>query len=442
MDYIPHSEIDIQKMLKEIGIQSLDDLFKDIPSSIKTKVKLGEPLSEPDILSEIKDIGSGNKIFKKFLLGAGCYAHYRPAIVDEVLSRNEFYTSYTPYQPEISQGMLTAIFEYQTAMAMLTGLDVSNASMYDGSTAAAEAVILGVLKNKKNEVIVANSVHPEYIETVATYCYGRNATMKILSIEDIIEHITENTASVLIQNPDFFGNIHDLQAITKEIKAKNSKVVVIQAMTDMTALGILKKPSENGVDIFVGEGQSLGLPMNFGGPGIGVFCTTADLMRKIPGRLVGYTKSVDGASEGFILTLQTREQHIRRDKALSNICSNQALCMLGALTYLLALGSQGLKELAIQNIKKTRYLMEHIKPLSKVKLVYSNPVYNEFCVQFSNSAQLESFNSKLIKADICPPLRLEEYYPNRSNQALFCVTEMLNKEDLDIIINYLKEVAQ
>ena len=440
MDFIPHSENEIKKMLSEIGVSNLDDLFRDIPDSIKTKVSIGEPMSEPDILKEIKDIGSGNKVFKKHLLGAGCYAHYRPAIVDELLSRNEFYTSYTPYQPEISQGMLTAIFEYQTAIAMLTGLDVSNASMYDGSTAAAEATILGVLKNKKNEVLIADSVHPEYKETISSYCYGRNAMVKELSIEDIVEHVNENTASVLIQNPDFFGNIHNLEWITKEIKAKNNKVVVIQAMTDMTALGILKKPSENGVDIFVGEGQSLGLPLNFGGPGIGVFCTTAELMRKIPGRLVGYTKSVDGTTDGFILTLQTREQHIRRDKALSNICSNQALCMVGVLTYLLALGDSGLKELAFQNVKKTNYLMEKIKNLSKIKLVYSKPVYNEFCVQFSTKNQLDAFNEKLIKADICPPLRLEEYYPNRSNQVLFCVTELLDKADLDTVSEYLKEV--
>jgi len=327
-------------------------------------------------------------------------------------------------------------------MSMLTGLEISNASMYDGSTAAAEAAILAILKNEKKQVLVAESVHPEYIETINTYCYGRNAKAEVVAVEDILEKITDETAAVLIQNPDFFGIIHDLEAITKKIKEKNSDIIVIQIMTDMTALGILKKPSQNGVDIFVGEGQSLGLPMNFGGPGVGVFCTTKALMRKIPGRLVGYTKTIDGKSDGFILTLQTREQHIRRDQALSNICSNQALCMLGVLVYLLALGSNGMKELAMQNVKKTQYLIEKIQKLTNIKLIYKKPVYNEFCIQFPGTNQMESFINKLIKADICPPLKLEEYNSLRKNQLLFCVTEMLDKETLDSIASFLKEADQ
>ncbi|MFX1364240.1 MAG: aminomethyl-transferring glycine dehydrogenase subunit GcvPA [Promethearchaeota archaeon] len=436
MDFIPHDDKEISQMLDIIGIKSLQELFQDIPKDlIIEKLDLPSGLSEPDLLQEIEKISQKNKLYSSSFLGAGCYYHYIPSLVDFVTSRSEFYTSYTPYQAEASQGYLQAMYEYQTIISRLTQMDVSNASMYDGSTALAEAAIMSTIITRKNTIILLNGIHPEYEEVVKTYCWGQNIRTITTSEEDLHLKLNNDVAAVLFQSPNFFGDIEDTLKFTKVIREKLSNCLIIQAMTDPTCLGILKPPGKTDIDIFVAEGQSFGLKPSFGGPGLGIFTTKQKYLRKIPGRLIGKTTEIEGEKNGFILTLQAREQHIRRERASSNICTNQALCSLAALTYLLALGRSGLKEIATQNFQKAHYIKKELSNISGYEILNKKPTYNEFIVKCPDIDNL----LKLCKQrNLQPPLKLSKYYPEMDKVALICVTEMNSKNSID---NFL-EIAQ
>ena len=436
MDFIPHDDNTIAEMLNTIGVSSIEDLFKDIPKDlIINGLNLPEGLSEPDVLKKLKNIGKKNTLYSNSFLGAGCYYHYIPTLVDFVISRSEFYTSYTPYQAEASQGYLQAIYEYQSVISRLTKMDVTNASMYDGSTALAEAAIMASIITKKNQIILLHGVHPEYVEVVKTYCWAQNISIKIATIEQLEDEINEEVAAVLFQNPNFFGDIENVEKMSERIKGKFPKCLLIQCMTDPTCLGILKPPGETNVDIFVAEGQSFGIPPSFGGPGLGIFASKKKFLRKIPGRLVGKTTEINGDRVGFLLTLQAREQHIRREKASSNICTNQALCSLSTLVYLVSLGKTGLREIAAQNIQKAHYVKEKINQIPGYAVLNEKPTYNEFIVECPN---IDSLIKECKNRNLLPPLPLSKYYPKMNNIVLVCVTESNSRESIESFLNALE----
>ena len=389
LDFVPHDDKTIEEMLNVIGIKSLQELYQDIPSDlIVEKLNISTGLSEPDLISQLEKISHKNKVYPSSFLGAGSYFHYIPSLVDFVTSRSEFYTAYTPYQAEASQGFLQAIYEYQTVISRLTQMDVANASMYDGSTALAEAAIMSTIVTQKRSVILLEGIHPEYVEVIRTYCWGQNVNIKMVTEEKLIDGLSNDVAAVLLQSPNFFGDIEDVSRITKEVRDNCSNCLIIQVMTDPTCLGLLKPPGENDIDIFVAEGQSFGLAPSFGGPGLGIFTAKKKYLRKMPGRLIGKTKEINGEKEGFVLTLQAREQHIRREKASSNICTNQALCSLAALIYLLALGRTGLKEISTQNVQKAYYVKQKLAEIPDYKILNKKPIYNEFIVECPNIESL------------------------------------------------------
>ena len=436
MDFVPHDDDTITKMLKVIGVNKIEDLFNDIPKDlIINGLNLPEGLSEPDVLKKLKGFGAMNTIYTNSFLGAGCYFHYIPTLVDFVVSRSEFYTSYTPYQAEASQGYLQAIYEYQSVISRLTQMDVANASMYDGSTALAEAAIMASIITRKNQIIILEGVHPEYIEVVNTYCWGQNIAHKIVPVDNIEDELNQEIAAVLFQSPNFFGNIEDVSVLAKRIKTKAPNCLLIQCMTDPTCLGILKPPGETDVDIFVAEGQSFGINPSFGGPGLGIFAAKEKFLRKIPGRLVGKTKEINGEREGFLLTLQAREQHIRREKASSNICTNQALCSLSALIYLVSLGKTGLRKIATQNFQKAHYVKKKIKKIPGYEVLNNKPTYNEFIVKCPD---IDSLIQECKKLNLLPPLPLSKYYPEMKDVALVCVTESNSRESIDRFIKALE----
>ncbi|MFX0021635.1 MAG: aminomethyl-transferring glycine dehydrogenase subunit GcvPA [Candidatus Hermodarchaeota archaeon] len=433
---MPHDNQVIEEMLKVIGVKSLQELFQDIPSDlIIEKLNLPSGLSEPDILRQLKKISEKNKLYSSSFLGAGCYFHYVPSLVDFVMSRSEFYTAYTPYQAEASQGYLQAIYEYQTIISKLTQMDVANASMYDGSTALAEAAIMSTIITRKKSIILLEGIHPEYLEVIRTYCWGQDINIISANEVNLMEHLSKDIAAVLFQSPNFFGDIEDVSKINIIIRNNNPNCLIIQVMTDPTCLGILKPPGETDIDIFVAEGQSFGITPTFGGPGLGIFTAKQKYLRKMPGRLIGKTKEINGDKDGFILTLQAREQHIRREKASSNICTNQALCSLAALTYLLALGRTGLKEVAFQNIQKTHFLKQKLSEIHGYKILNKKPTYNEFLVKCPN---IDSLTTHCRQLELLPPLKISNYFPEMKNVALVCVTEMNSKES----INKFLEAAQ
>ena len=429
MDFIPHDNKTITEMLNILGVKSLQDLFQDIPKDlIIDKLSLPSGLSEPDLLHQLQKISQKNKIYSSSFLGAGCYYHYIPSLVDFVTTRSEYYTSYTPYQAEASQGYLQAIYEYQTIISRLTQMDVANASMYDGSTALAEAAIMSTIITRKNKVLLLKGIHPEYEEVVRTYCWGQNISVKTVSEENLISYLNNDVAALLFQSPNFFGDIEDVSKFTNIVREKTSNCLIIQVMTDPTCLGVLNTPGSTDIDIFVAEGQSFGLSPSFGGPGLGIFTAKQKFLRKIPGRLIGKTTEINGEKIGFILTLQAREQHIRREKASSNICTNQALCSLAALTYLLALGRFGLKEVATQNFQKAYYVKKEISKIQDYKILNKKPTYNEFLVKCPN---IDSLIKLCRQLDLQPPLKISKYYPEMKDVALVCVTEMNSKNSID-----------
>jgi glycine dehydrogenase subunit 1 len=444
MNFIPHTEKDRQEMLKVIGVKSVDDLFVDIDKKLILKKDLNLPksMSELELSKHMVELSEKNceAIHNSCFLGAGSYNHFIPSVVNHIISRSEFYTAYTPYQPEVSQGTLQAIFEYQTMIANLTGMDVVNASVYDGATALAESSIMASNITKRDEIIISSTIHPEYRTVVKTYCDSCELDLKEVSFDDGItdlnnlkKMISEKTAAVFIQNPNFFGCIENISEIEKICHDKGALFIV--NVVESTSLGLLKPPGDYGADIVTGEGQSFGNPMNFGGPYLGFMGTKKDYMRHIPGRLSGITKDTKGR-RGFVLTLQTREQHIRRERASSNICSNEALCALATTVYLTTLGKSGLKQVANLCYQKSHYAFEEIKQIPSFKGVFSTPFYNEFVVECP--VEPEKVNEELIENDIIGGFNLEKHYPKLKNCMLFCVTEMNTKKDINNLVEVLR----
>jgi len=441
MDYCPHTQEDIARMLEIIGAKSLEDLFADIPQKFRLKKIPDMPkgLTEQETFDMMKSLAARNHLPRLILTGAGAYAHYIPSVVSHLVGRAEFYTAYTPYQAEISQGLLQAIYEYQTMIARLTGMDIANASLYDGASAMAEAAVLCGKLSGRNKILIARSVHPEYRRVVQTYAWANGYTVREIPFaangqtdgKTLRAELDENTACVLIQSPNFFGCIEDVDAVADT--AHSCGALVVSGFTDGTSLGILKPPGSCGADFVAGEGQSFGNPLNYGGPYLGVFAAKEKYLRRIPGRLAGATVDKTG-KRGFVLTLQTREQHIRREKATSNICSNEALCALAAGIYLAALG-KNLRKLALLNVYKTQYFKEKISALPGWQTIFSAPVYNEFVVTCPDASRA---NEKLRREGIIGGYDLQQDYPELENSLLFCVTELVSKDDMDSVIEILK----
>ena len=447
--YTPHTASEVEAMLKAIGIEKLEDLFQEIPEKFRfPKLNLPPKSTEMETLNYLQEIASANATTQEMVsfLGAGAYDHYIPAVVDMILRRGEFYTAYTPYQPEISQGTLQAIFEYQSLICELTGMDVANASHYDGATACAEAVILAYhnFRGKRKKVILSQSVNPQYCQVIHTYMQGMDdlrilddlPTSDLLETpSDLLEKIDTDTALVLVQYPDFFGRIFDLNSL---IETAHGFGTLVAVAINPTALGILTPPGELGADIIVGEGQPLGLPLSYGGPYLGIFATKSELVRKIAGRLVGETQDVNGQL-AYVLTLTAREQHIRREKATSNICSNQGLMALASTAYLSALGKNGLREVSNLCYQKAHYAAEQLDKLDGYKvLCKETPFFHEFILQCPKPVSM--INSHLEEHAILGGFDLNKEYPKLKNCMLIAVTEKISKEDIDYLCEVLQEV--
>lgn len=440
--YIPNNQDDEKEMLQSIGLTSIDELFEDIPQDIKLKrrLNLNPPMSELEVSKKIKDLSSKNLDIEDLtcFLGAGAYDHYIPSVVKHITSRSEFYTAYTPYQPEISQGTLQVIFEYQSMICSLTGMEVANASMYDGATACAEAAMLAANNGKGGKIVVSKTVHPETRRVLKTYLRFHGVELVevdmadgVTDIDKLKAEVDSNTAGVIVQNPNFFGIIEEMEEVEK-ITHKNKALLIMSV--DPISLGILKTPGEIGADIVVGEGQSLGNPLNYGGPYLGFMAVTSKLMRKIPGRIVGQTEDLDG-KRAFVLTLQAREQHIRRQKATSNICSNQALNALAAAVYLTTMGKDGLREAAVQSAQKAHYAFNEITKSGKYKPLFKKPFFKEFAVE----GNAQKVNGELLRNNILGGYDLSTEYP-LSCGLLFCVTEKRTKNEIDKLARVLEGI--
>ncbi|WP_062198558.1 aminomethyl-transferring glycine dehydrogenase subunit GcvPA [Massilibacterium senegalense] len=441
--YLPMTEQDETEMLATIGVSNIEDLFSDIPENVRLNRSLSiqEAQAESDVMKQLQHLSDKNCHTKEYpsFLGAGVYDHTIPAVVEAVISRSEFYTAYTPYQPEISQGELQAIFEFQTMICELTGMDVANSSMYDGSTALSEAAFLAVGNSKKKQtILVSKGVHPEYRETLKTYASGAKITIVELELkegqtdlEDLKRKMTEDIAGVIIQYPNFYGQIEPLQAMEPIVHAKKSHFIV---SSNPLSLALLTPPGNFGADIVIGDAQVFGISQSLGGPHCGYFAVTKKLMRKIPGRLVGQTIDEQGR-RGFVLTLQAREQHIRRDKATSNICSNQALNALAASVAMTAFGKQGIRELAKQNIQKAHYAKQRIERCGGTVL-FGDAFFNEFVIPLNKP--IEAVNKKLMEKGIIGGLDLGKYANNLKNSMLVCVTELRMKEEIDLLAKELE----
>lgn len=440
MDYCPHTPDDILQMQAAVGIGGIDELFADIPEKFRLKTLAGIPpaLSEQETVLLMQAVGRRNQPPRITLTGAGAYLHYIPAAVGHLVGRAEFYTAYTPYQAEISQGMLQAIYEYQTMIAGLTGMEIANASMYDGASAMAEAAVLCGKISNRTKIAVARTVHPEYRRVLQTYAWANGYAVEEVpylpsgqvdpaALGGVLD---DNVAAVIVQSPNFFGCIEDVAPMVAAAHQKGA--MLIAGFTDGTSLGLLKPAGACGADFVVGEGQSFGNPLNYGGPYLGIFAAREKYLRRIPGRLAGATVDKNG-ERGFVLTLQTREQHIRREKATSNICSNEALCALAAGVYLAALG-KNLRKLALLNVYKAQYLKARLAQLPGWKAVFSAPVYNEFVMTCPDA---RAANEKLQKEGIAGGYELTKDYPELKNALALCATEMVSKEDIDAIVRIL-----
>jgi glycine dehydrogenase subunit 1 len=436
MRYLPKSPADREQMLREIGCKTIDDLFAPIPPPYRLQrdLKVPRQMAESEIIDYFRERAETSAAGYALFLGAGAYHHYRPVVIDALISRGEFFTAYTPYQPEIAQGTLQAIFEFQTMISELTGMEVANASMYDGSTGAAEALLMAVRVTGRKSAVVARSVHPEYREVMRTYTqhqgmpisecgFLENGRVAMVELE---KKITEETACVLIQSPNFFGTIEDVAAVADLAHKKGALLVV--SIAEALSLGIVKPPVE--ADIVSMESQSFGVPLGFGGPYAGVMATKERFVRQMPGRLVGETRDKNG-KRGFVLTLSTREQHIRREKATSNICTNQALIATMATIYMTIYGREGLKELAAQNLAKASYAAGEFGKKAKV-LFAGAPRFNEFVVQTQEDPY--QINSRLLGKKMIGGFPLRKFYPELGHAALWCCTELNTRQQIDTAV--------
>jgi len=449
MTYIPISPKERDAMLATIGVRNLEDLFKDVPARHRfPKLDLPPALTEMEAAAELQELAIGNENIRTDLisfLGAGAYNHYIPSVVDHILRRGEFYTAYTPYQPEISQGTLQAIFEYQSMMAALTGMEVSNASHYDGATAVAEAVNMAYaqFRGKRTRVVISPTVHPQYRETLRTYVQGMGLTLAgddpsevlISNLDSLISLIDENTALVIVQYPDFFGRIFDY---TKLIETAHAQGALVCVAANPTALALFKTPGEMGADIVVGEGQPLGIPLSYGGPYLGFFTTRKQYIHKMAGRLVGETVDSRG-QRAFVLTLTAREQHIKRERATSNICTNQGLMALASAVYLSVLGQNGLRQVAELCYHKAHYAAGQIAKIPGYSLCFDVPFFHEFPVCCPKP--VEAINDHLLEHGILGGYDLGQHYPSLKDHMLVAVTEMNTRDEIDALVDALSEVS-
>ncbi len=444
MRYIPNSPDERAEMLESIGLSSADDLFRSIPADVQLgrKLNITDPLAEPEVIAALEEMAAKNAAATKpSFLGAGVYSHYSPTIVDHLIQRSEFFTSYTPYQPEISQGTLQYIFEFQTLTCQLTGMEVANASMYDGSTAMAEAYLMAQRVTRRNKIVVATSVHPEYRAVARTYTQHGDAEIVEVDFDETsgrlsdLSILDEKTAALVVQSPNFLGCIEDLKALADAAHAVGALLVVV--VTEAISLGLLKSPGACGADIVVGEGQSFGIPMSFGGPHVGLFATQEKFVRQMPGRLCGVAYDKNG-NRGFVLTLSTREQHIRREKATSNICTNQGLIALAATIYMEAMGKKGLQEVAEQNAQKAAYAKQQIAAIEGFSIPFSAPTFNEFVVRAAKPAA-EVLERIRTDNGIIGGLALSKYYGGNENDFLVCVTETMSKAKIDDLVSALSK---
>ena len=433
MGYIPDSQAKQQEMLKLVGVKSIDDLFHQVPQEVKLEeLNIPEGLSELAVSKAIKKMADKNVLYSSIFRGAGAYRHYIPAIVKSITSKEEFLTAYTPYQAEISQGVLQSIFEYQSQICELTGLDVSNASVYDGAVAAAEAIFM-TLERNKNQAIIAGSINPETLEVIKTYCESRSVEVVVLNndeykvdIEDLKKHLNDNTACLYVQSPNYYGIIEDVEELGNLVHEYKARII---EGVNPISLGLLKSPKEMDVDIAVGEGQPLGISLGFGGPYLGFMACKKELTRRLPGRIVGQTTDKDG-NRCFVLTLQAREQHIRREKASSNICSNEALCAMSASVYLAAVGPYGLNKVARNCLNNAHYLLNQLEQLGFNK-VSEAEFFNEFLT--TCPVDVMTLQEKLSAKGILMGLPIED-------KILWCATELNDKQDIDNLIMAIKEV--
>ncbi|WP_066293569.1 aminomethyl-transferring glycine dehydrogenase subunit GcvPA [Bacillus sp. FJAT-29937] len=441
--YLPMNETDKKEMLATIGVNSIDELFSDIPEKVRFKgeYKIKPAATETALMKELSLMAGKNADLKSntSFIGAGVYDHYMPVIVDHVISRSEFYTAYTPYQPEISQGELQAIFEFQTMICELTGMDVANSSMYDGGTALAEAGTLSAAQTRRNKLLISSAVHPESKEVVKMYAKGQFIEVVevphkdgVTDIDALKEMINDDVAGVIVQYPNFFGRIEPMKELEEIIHAQKSLFVV---SSNPLALGALTPPGKFGADIVAGDAQVFGIPTAFGGPHCGYFAVTNKLMRKVPGRLVGQTVDEEGR-RGFVLTLQAREQHIRREKATSNICSNQALNALAASVAMTALGKKGVQEMALANIQKANYAKKTFKE-NGFEVVFEGPSFNEFVIKLNTP--VKEVNQQLLKKSIIGGYDLGRDYSDLANHMLVAVTELRTKEEIDTFVKEMGE---
>lgn len=440
--YIPNTAAEKKSMLESIGASSIEDLFSDIPAELKLgrELNLDAPMSELEVERHMNELAAKNKSDFVCFRGAGAYDHYIPSVIKHLTLRQEFFTAYTPYQPEISQGTLQMIFEFQTMLCDLTGMDVANASMYDVGTAAVEAAVMAVQNKKKSSnVVVSKGVHPE--TRLILHTYLKQNGIEVIEV-DTVDGVTDmdklaaavgdETAGVIVQNPNFFGIFEDVEAAAEVAHGKKALLVDV---VDPISLGIVKRPGDIGADIVVGDAQCFGNALNFGGPYIGFLTTKSKMARKMPGRIVGQTEDTDG-KRGFVLTLQAREQHIRREKATSNICSNQGLCALTVAIYLSTMGKSGLREVALQCMNKAQYAYKKLTESGKFKPLYNKPFFKEFAL--TSGASAADVNAKLAESNILGGYELECEYPEAKNGLLFCVTEKRTKEEIDCLAQVME----
>jgi glycine dehydrogenase subunit 1 len=445
MPYISNTDKDRREMLDAIGVKEFKELLKEIPDEFlfKGRLGIGKGISELEVSKKMRGLSNKNRNTADVVsyLGAGSYDHFIPSVVPYLISRPEFQTAYTPYQAEISQGTLQSIYEYQSLVCNLTGMDISNASMYDGASAMAEAAILACRHTRKNKILIASTVNPGWISVVKTFTEAMNyeivtaaANEGAADLSSISAKMDDDTACVIVQFPNFYGNLEDYTGIADLIHSKKGLLIIA---IDPISIGLFKKPSEYGADIVVAEGQALGLPQAFGGPYLGIFASTKQFMRKIPGRVVGVTQDVDG-KRGFVLTLQTREQHIRRDKATSNICSNQALCALAAGIYLNTMGEQGLKEVAQNCYQRSHYLSNGISKINGFEIRYKKPFFKEFVVK--TAYDVDAIMTKMLENDIFAGIPMKRFGLAK-DEFIVAVTEKRSKEEMDRYLEVLKSFA-
>jgi glycine dehydrogenase subunit 1 len=442
MDFIPHTDVERKEMLAAMGVRQFEDLVKDLPV-FRGTLNIPAGLAEGEILRLTHELASKNQAPGKlhFYLGAGAYDHFSPAAIPALMSRGEFLTSYTPYQPEVSQGTLQTLYEFQSMICDLMAMDVCNAGMYEGASALAEAVLLALRETGRKEIMIPRALHPDYRAVVATYTSEMDVKLidiphkqGILDIQFIKDNISDRTAAIVVQNPNFFGCLEPVREVGPLVRAAGALFI---AAVNPISLGLVVPPGEYDADIAVAEGQPLGIPLGYGGPYLGLFTCKNKWLRKMPGRLVGQTTDVDG-KRAFVLTLQAREQHIRREKATSNVCTTTALIASCSTFYMAMLGKQGLREVASQNLAKSHYAFEQLKQIPGVRALWNTPFFNEFVLQ--TKLPTETLQQRLAAKGIIGALPLKKWFPELENASLWCITETKTKVDIDHLAKTLREV--